>query len=80
MNKLLCFTAEWCAPCRGMKPTLEKLDQSRIVRCDIDENPNKCATYRVGTVPTFILVDEYGKELDRIIGSTTLSNLTELLG
>lgn len=80
MNKLLCFTAEWCAPCRGMKPTLEKLDQSRIVRCDIDENPNKRAEYGVGSVPTFILVDEEGKELERVVGSTTLSHLTELLG
>lgn len=79
MNKLLCFTAEWCGPCQGMKPTIEKLDQERVVRYDIDKDVEMRTKYEVRMVPTFVLVDENGNELDRQTGSAPLSKFEQML-
>ena len=80
MNKLLCFTAEWCNPCKAMKPTIAKLNPDRVVPYDIDVDVQKRAEYEIRSVPTFIIVDKDSKELIRITGSVALSRLQELLG
>jgi thioredoxin 1 len=79
MNKLLVFSASWCAPCKAMKPMLDELDQDRLVRYDIDEATNERAQYDVRAVPTLILVNETGEELERLIGSQSLSAIQKLL-
>ncbi len=80
MNKLLCFTAEWCNPCKAMKPTIAKLNPDRVVQYDIDVDVQKRAEYEIRSVPTFIIIDQNKKELIRITGSVALSRLQELLG
>ncbi len=79
MNKLLVFSATWCGPCQALKPTIDKLDQSRIVRYDIDESLEERENYGVRAVPTLILVDEEGKQLERLVGSQSLATLQKLL-
>jgi thioredoxin 1 len=79
MNKLLVFSASWCGPCQGFKPTLLELDQERLVYVDIDQDPETRMQYEVRSVPTVILVDEDGKELERLVGSQPLSKLQDLL-
>lgn len=80
MNKVLCFTAEWCAPCKAMKPTIDKLDQNRVFKYDIDEDVEARAQYEVRAVPTFIIVDADNNEVSRTVGSISFSKLQELLG
>ena len=79
MNKLLVFSASWCGPCQGFKPTLLELDQERLIYVDIDEKPEIRADYEVRSVPTVILVDVDGKEIERLVGAQSLSRLQELL-
>ena len=79
MNKLLIFKASWCGPCNGFKPTLLELEQDRLVYVDIDEMPEIRRDYEVRSVPTVILVDEDGVELERLVGAQPLSKLQELL-
>ena len=57
---LVDFWAEWCGPCKMIGPSLEELsnelgDKVRIVKLNIDENPEAPGRYGVRGIPTMIL-------------------------
>ena len=69
---LVDFWAPWCAPCRMVAPTLEKLaaEQSnlKIAKVNVDENPGLASRYRAMSIPTMIVV-QGGREVDRWVGA-----------
>ena len=69
---LVDFWAPWCAPCRMVAPTLEKLasEQSNleIAKVNVDENPGLAGRYRAMSIPTMIVV-QAGREVDRWVGA-----------
>jgi thiol-disulfide isomerase/thioredoxin len=77
---LLDFHAEWCGPCKQMRPAVEQLrDKGYPVRSiDIDASPELAERYGVGQVPTFVVVDRAGKELARNSGAQPVANLANL--
>ncbi len=69
---LVDFWAEWCGPCRMVAPVLEQIqaeqgDKLRIVKLNVDEQPNTPMRFRVQGIPTMILFRN-GEMIERIVG------------
>ena len=64
---LLDFHAEWCGPCRQMRPAVKQLVAKGypVKSIDIDRSPRMASRYHIEAVPTFVVVDSTGEELDR---------------
>lgn len=80
---LVDFTAEWCSPCRALKPVLAKLAKEgegrfKIVAVDGDESPGIAARFGVKGFPT-VIAFAAGRETGRHIGLTSKERLQALL-
>jgi len=66
------FTAVWCGPCKMLDPVVKQLAQDwqgkiKVVKLDVDENPNIAMQYQIMSVPTLMLFVN-GKPGQRIAG------------
>ncbi|WP_341753889.1 thioredoxin [Candidatus Tisiphia endosymbiont of Dioctria rufipes] len=64
---LVDFWAEWCGPCKMLTPIIEELSKAlvgkvKIVKMDIDKNPNIPSSLGIRSIPTIILFKD-GKQL-----------------
>jgi thioredoxin 1 len=70
---LVDFWAAWCGPCRAVAPVLDQISieqegKLRIVKLNVDENPNISAKYRITSIPA-MKVFKGGEEVLEIIGA-----------
>ena len=76
---LVDFWAEWCGPCKQIGPILEEIsnekeDKLKILKLNIDENPQTPQKYGVRGIPTLMLFKE-GKLIDSKVGSLPKSSI-----
>lgn len=80
---LVDFWAEWCAPCRQLKPVLEKLADEyagafRLAKVDTEAEMQLASIFGVRSLPTVVLVKD-GQLIDGFAGALPESAIREFL-
>jgi thioredoxin 1 len=73
------FWAEWCGPCRMIAPSLEEIASEmkgklKVVKLNIDENPNVPGKLGIRSIPTLILFKD-GKAAAQKVGAAPKGEL-----
>lgn len=78
------FFANWCGPCRNIKPIFEKMESQfpgiLFLKVNTDEADKLAALFRIQSLPTFVCINN-GNITARIEGSDVkgLGNALEAL-
>ncbi|MEM8604078.1 MAG: thioredoxin [Cyanobacteria bacterium P01_H01_bin.121] len=80
---LVDFWATWCGPCRLIAPFMDWAastygDRLKVVKMEVDPNPETIAKYKVEGIPTLMLF-RGGEVLDRVEGAIGKPKLETLL-
>ncbi len=60
---LVDFFAEWCGPCKAMKPALDAVaaemkGKLKVVKLDVDQNPKITSKYGIRAMPTLMIFNK----------------------
>ena len=75
------FYADWCGPCQMLAPVLEDLEKEasiKIVKINVDENPDLARQFRIMSIPTLMLFKE-GKFVKKELGYMPIERLREFI-
>ena len=69
---LVDFWAAWCGPCKMVAPIVEEIASEqqgklKVVKVDVDENPQTASEYGVMSIPT-LMVFKNGQAVERLVG------------
>jgi thioredoxin 1 len=78
------FWAEWCGPCRAVSPILDQIadersGELRVVKVNIDEEPELAHRYGILSIPTIVLF-KGGEPAAAAIGAQPKRMLEQSLG
>ena len=82
MRTVFYFTADWCQPCKKVRPIVEELNREtadvtfQII--DVDMENDLVKTFQITSVPTFILFEDE-EQINRITGAQTKEKLNEFI-
>lgn len=80
---LVDFWAEWCGPCRALAPKLEEVagelaGKVRIVKVNVDENPQTPGKYGIRGIPAMLLF-KGGSEVGQLVGNHPKDAIVDFL-
>lgn len=78
------FWAPWCGPCRAVAPVLERIAKERagelrIVKVNVDNEPELAARYGISSIPTILLFKD-GEPVASAVGAQGKAQLERSLG
>lgn len=78
---LVDFWAEWCGPCKMIAPVLDEIssenpDKIKIVKLNVDENPDLARRFEVMSIPTLIVFKD-GEVAKRLVGAKNKAGLLD---
>mgnify|MGYP003692173973 FL=1 len=72
MNRgILYFSAPWCGPCKVMSPLIEQMEKQgkiKVKKINVDYDASMPQKYNIKSVPTMVLTDLDGNEINRKVG------------
>jgi thioredoxin 1 len=82
MKTVFYFTADWCGPCKKVKPIVEELNREQTSASfqiiDVDMEMELAKKFEIRSVPTFILIKD-GVETNRLTGAQTKNQLEDFI-
>ncbi len=80
---LIDYWAEWCGPCKMIAPVLAEIaseyaDRVKVVKLNIDENPDTPPKYGIRGIPTLMLFKDGNVEATKV-GAVSKSQLTAFI-
>ena len=79
---LVDFYATWCGPCRMLAPILDEISEERddikVVKIDVDKEPELAAQYRVVSIPS-VFVIQNGEVVAQSLGAKPKSQLLAMI-
>jgi len=76
------FYAEWCAPCKAMKPVIQKMKvmhpEVKIEEVDSDDNTELVKQYEVSSLPTYVFIKD-GEVVHTATGAMSSKILEDLI-
>lgn len=82
--KLLKYEAPWCQPCKAIEPMVTKVVNDLCLKYEKisieDMSDEKQKEINLKSVPTFVIINDNGKEISRKVGSCTEKEMTKWIG
>lgn len=79
---LVDFNADWCGPCKMLRPILDEFakdnDKVEVASVNIDNNENLAKEYGVMSIPCLVLFED-GKEINRNVGLMPKDKIEEFV-
>ena len=77
------FEADWCGPCRMLKPTFEKLQESfgnsvKFSYINVDEQQELASQYNVRSIP-FVVIEKNGEIVQQVTGAQSSMTYENIL-
>ncbi|BDU60004.1 thioredoxin [Candidatus Rickettsia kotlanii] len=78
---LVDFWAEWCGPCKMLTPIIDEISKElqgkvKVLKMNIDENPNTPSEYGIRSIPTIMLFKN-GEQKDTQVGLQQKNSLLD---